>query len=553
MNRISWLILLAILALALGLRIWGIGFGLPYPYHVDEPTYVSAALNLGAGIIGRQPNPTGFSNILFGEYAGYYLAGRLTGLFSSTAAFEQAYRSDPSIFLLLGRLTSAFFGALTVLVIYVLGARANRRMVGWLAALFLAVAFLHVRDSHYGVPDVTTTFFASLAVLFCVLASHKHSSRYLCVAAAAAGYAIATKWSVWPVGIPLFLAFVQHFWQQGRPTSTPLSRQLLGMFVIALCFAGGFAAGGFQVLIKPATYLEYALREARAGEAGGFGLWQIDTVPGWEFYLKTLLYGLDLVLLILGIAGFARRTVLAVARREATSVLLISFPLMYFLVMGSTQHYFARYALPLIPFVALYAAEATSATHDWLSVKNRSLAWATAAALVILALAFPLLRSIQHDIVLTQIDTRTIAKDWIEENIPSGAKIAADWPMHTPPLATSDQSTSDRSVAYNVQYIGGSGLSDHDLDWYRRQGYDYLIASSFIYNIPLVFPKRDTDRKSFYASLPQRLELVKEFSADPSGDEPPFLFDEIYGPVISLWQRERPGPTIRVYQIANNR
>jgi hypothetical protein len=49
------------------------------------------------------------------------------------------------------------------------------------------------------------------------------------------------------------------------------------------------------------------------------------------------------------------------------------------------------------------------------------------------------------------------------------------------------------------------------------------------------------------------LELVKEFSADPSGDEPPFLFDEIYGPVISLWQRERPGPTIRVYQIANNR
>jgi hypothetical protein len=94
MNRVNGLFLIAILALALGLRIWGIGFGLPYPYHPDEPTYVSAALNLGAGIIGRQPNPTGFSNILFGEYASYYLAGRLTGLFSSAAAFEQAYRSN---------------------------------------------------------------------------------------------------------------------------------------------------------------------------------------------------------------------------------------------------------------------------------------------------------------------------------------------------------------------------------------------------------------------------------------------------------------------------
>jgi hypothetical protein len=122
-----------------------VGYGLPYPYHADEPTYVSAALNLGAGVIGRQPNPTGFSNILFGEFAGYYLAGRLGGLFPSTAAFEQAYRSDPSIFLLLGRLTSAFFGSATVLVLYWLGARLNRRAAGWLAALFLAVAFRMLR------------------------------------------------------------------------------------------------------------------------------------------------------------------------------------------------------------------------------------------------------------------------------------------------------------------------------------------------------------------------------------------------------------------------
>src|SRR5512135_1886759 len=101
MNRLGGLILVAIFVVAVGLRIWGIGFGLPYPYHADEPTYVSAALNLGAGIIGRQPNPTGFSNILFGEYGAYYLIGRLAGLFSSTAAFEQAYRADPSVFLLL--------------------------------------------------------------------------------------------------------------------------------------------------------------------------------------------------------------------------------------------------------------------------------------------------------------------------------------------------------------------------------------------------------------------------------------------------------------------
>jgi hypothetical protein len=551
MSRKGGLILvITMLALAFGLRVWGIGFGLPYAYHPDEPTYVSQALNLGVGIIGRQPNPTGLSNILFGEYAGYYLAGRLTGIFPSTAAFEQAYRADPSVFLLLGRLTSALLGTLTVLVVYWIGTRLNRRVVGWLAALFLTIAFLHVRDSHYGVPDIATTFFVSLAVLFCVIASQKHSNRYLGLAAAATGYAIATKWSVWPIGFPLLIAFGYQLWWRARHTTTPILRQLLFGLAVALCFLAGFAVGGFELFIKPATYLEYALREARAGEAGGFGLWQIDTVPGWEFYLKTLLYGLDAILLILGGVGLVRRAILAITRREVTNVLLIVFPLIYFVVMGSTQHYFARYALPLVPFIIVGAAEAVILVYDWLVAKNRRLARSVTTLLVVAALIMPLLKSIRHDILLTQSDTRTIAKDWIEANIPAGAKIAADWPIHTPPLATAEQSVPGSSAVYDVQYIGNSGLSEHDLAWYRQQGYDFLIASSFIYDIPLVFQKQDAERKAFYDSLAQQLVLVKEVSAN-SGSEPPFIFDEIYGPAISLWQREQPGPTIKIYQIAN--
>jgi len=41
--------LVGILALALGLRLWGIGFGLPHRYHIDEPPQVIAALRLGQG------------------------------------------------------------------------------------------------------------------------------------------------------------------------------------------------------------------------------------------------------------------------------------------------------------------------------------------------------------------------------------------------------------------------------------------------------------------------------------------------------------------------
>ena len=29
----------------------------------------------------------------------------------------------------------------------------------------------------------------------------------------------------------------------------------------------------------------------------------------------------------------------------------------------------------------------------------------------------------------------------------------------------------------------------------------------------------------------------------------PFIFDEIYGPAVSLWQRERPGPVLKIYAV----
>ena len=38
-----------ILAVALGLRLWGIGFGLPHRYHIDEPYSVIGALRTASG------------------------------------------------------------------------------------------------------------------------------------------------------------------------------------------------------------------------------------------------------------------------------------------------------------------------------------------------------------------------------------------------------------------------------------------------------------------------------------------------------------------------
>lgn len=537
-----WLYALAgIVVLAAALRLWGINFGLPFTYHVDEPTYVSAAVNLGAGNVGRQLNPPVLPNLLFLEYGAYYVLARVSGHISSIAEFEKIYRLDPSVFFLLGRLTTAFMGILNVGIIYLVGRRASDQLTGLLSALFLALSFLHVRDSHFAVPDVLMTMLVTISVLFCLLALRKANRRNLCLSAFFAGIAIASKWSAWPVILPLGYVFVarRHEISENHGTARFVSSVALALvFLLA-----GFVLPAFQVFLKPGDYLAYANAELQSGASGGFGIWQIDTVPGYAFYASTLWYGIGAILLIFAITGLLRRVWLSLATRDEASILLVLFPLAYYAIMGATRHYFVRYALPLVPFLAVFAAEIMITIKIWFDSRWRRSGWMVLAALVFVAAAAPLINSLRFDFLLTQTDTRTIAKKWIEANIPAGSKIALDWPIHGPPLS-GDQ--------YDVTVIGGTGLADHPIEYYHQAGFDYLIASSYIYDIPTVYPDVNAKRKAFYSSLDQAFEPVMEIKPFTHSGDIPFAFDEIYGPYVTLWQRERPGPILKIYHIVDH-
>ena len=134
MRRYGVLLGLIVLG-ALALRLWGINFGLPYAYHIDERSYVVGALNLGQGEINGYPQQVGLVNVLLGEYVAYFLVGRLVGLFASAQDFARAYYADPTVFYLLGRLTSAVLGVVSCWAVYLLGKELRNRLVGLMAAL----------------------------------------------------------------------------------------------------------------------------------------------------------------------------------------------------------------------------------------------------------------------------------------------------------------------------------------------------------------------------------------------------------------------------------
>jgi hypothetical protein len=202
----------------------------------------------------------------------------------------------------------------------------------------------------------------------------------------------------------------------------------------------------------------------------------------------------------------------------------------------------------LVPFAIIFAAEGLFFLNRIIQTYSNRLGNLILITLILLAIIPQLTNSIKFNQLLSTKDTRTIAKEWIEVNIPENSKVAIDWPVHAPPLSTTEKQIPNSKRVYDIHTVGGSGLSDHNIGWYIEKNIDYIITSNFISDIPVVSQEMEQERMLFYQSLDQELDMVQSFYPN-NKQEITFIIDEIYGPFISLWQRYRPGPVIKIYQI----
>jgi hypothetical protein len=109
---------------------------------------------------------------------------------------------------------------------------------------------------------------------------------------------------------------------------------------------------------------------------------------------------------------------------------------------------------------------------------------------------------------------------------------------------------------------GYERLHTHDLEFYRRKGYLYLVTSSFIqdrYAMPttelwaaklaetrdLQWPEEGERSKE----LASRLVPLITFTPGVGGTSVPFDLDDIHTPFWNLGAWERPGPTIKIYAL----
>ncbi|MDE1914927.1 MAG: glycosyltransferase family 39 protein [Sphingomonadales bacterium] len=344
-----------ILALALGLRLYGIGFGLPALNDPDELMFELGAIRmishhtLNPGWFGHPATTTMYVlAVINGAVLGF---GRLMGWFPSIKAFAEAVYLDPGWIILPGRWAMAVFGVGTVWATQRLATRLFDRQIGLLAALLLAVNPVAVMWSQVVRSDIMASFFMLLAIDQALKVARGAGWRDLAWGAAWLALAIASKWPFGIAGLAMAAAIVMAARRSAADGRTP------GALRNGAVRLAGFCLLSLACLLIISPYLLLAhdtvLRNLRGeaqwhhlGATGGTPLWN-----AWWYVRMPLLRATGWVAGLFAIAGVAM-----MARRREAGWLLLP-PMAGFAIATCIQHLiWERWALAWMPMLAMAAA-----------------------------------------------------------------------------------------------------------------------------------------------------------------------------------------------------
>jgi len=552
-----------IFTIALTLRLWGITYGLPHEYISDESFFVRHALRFGTGDLNPHwfTYPTFFLYLLFFLYGLYFVVGFVLGIFHSLQDFATLYFLDPSAFYLIGRGAMAFIGALTVLLLYGLGRRLYGQRSGLLAAFFLASTFLHVHNSHYiAAVDIPMTFFVLLSFYFLIRFWQEMLGRFYILAGLCAGLAMANKYQAGLIVVPLVLVYLLQFPPPRRWREVVWNRDLLGGF---LAVAVGFLLGcPFAVLDFP-TFWSYILGLYQQSKIGWLGWKTADTSP-WILLLTTWLRdGLGLPLEIASLCGVGW----ALYRHRREDILILSFLTVYYLVMGSTRLSRDAYWLAIVPLVVLLAARLLNELAEKLPL-DRRVQTGLLGLLAVLIIFPSATRSVQFDQWLLRKDTRTLAKEWVEQNIPAKARIAMNRESGPPLSQNRDGIMEEYRLQMELSRLEEAGQTVEARSYKVVPSESAALKAEYyelLLRIPIAEPSYFVVRQSNVANKPLSYYLENAFDYLITTDSKSYLAQASQYPHVADFYRtleqkyprvatfypgkDHPGPLVIIYKL----
>jgi len=412
-------LLVAVLFLGAVVRFWGIDFGLPHPLtRPDEQHYISMAMHLLNGSQSSEyfyEYPSLFFYILAAGLVVYYLMGRLLGWYGGVDDLVYQYATDPASFYLVSRFISAFAGVATIYAVY----KTVRRLfksekTGLVGALFMALCYLHVRDSHFGTMDVVMTFFIIASFHFIVKSNDEWSLKNYLLAGLLAGLATSTKYAGAFLVFPMCFVHLFKVLEHNMPFYRIFTDKRIWGFGLAMIL--GFLAGTPHFLTDYPKYLYYIVNRVDLMDT------QSPKIAiGWWYHLKfSLWHGLGWGMYIAAFAGI----LLYLIRDWKKGLVFISFPLTYYLFVGKGYVIFLRYIVPILPFMCMAAAYFVYEFYHFIKKRTAYRTVVSLSGVLIVVILFQGMYNLMNfSIFITKKDNRHVGKKWVEEHIPQGSSI----------------------------------------------------------------------------------------------------------------------------------
>ncbi len=461
-------ILLGFLLLAaLALRLIGIGFDLPYLMHPDEDAVVMPAINI------LKTGDWAPTRMEYGTFHIYLLTAVFAGVFSLAARdgriatvdqlplFERgtipAIYTHPEYFVS-ARVVSAVLGTLFVLVVYMLGRRLGNQRQGLIAAAIATFLPALVVNDHFATTDTALMFWVALS-LYLLLRAYDHWENDSFWAYAGAGFvcglAASTKYNGLVLAVPLLLV--------------PLLRarsldEWLSWRVIAgpLAMLAGFLAGTPYALLDLPKFLYwfgYSLHLYNAPD-------REIVMPVWLWHMRYHLTNPHMPVMVLGVMGTALSFRYWGIRR---AVIINSFAAMLWLAILGQTNAQSRMWLPGASLFILWAALALDVLIGRLAAilaaRQQDTRWAYTLLLLLLLPFFYF--ALRYDLNFRQGDVRTLAREWVEANVPPGTAVAVDY-FHP-------------NIDPTIWPLTRTFLIfEHDARWYADHGVEYLVLNEVL-------------------------------------------------------------------------
>ena len=485
--------LLALLSLLAGLP--GLRKSLPTVAEVDEPQLVGAAVRVAAS---GDLNPAWFA-APGGPFI-YPLAVAIRAreslvhgapLLGPDPTLADRRKTDPTPYILLGRLASLLYWVASLPLLYLLG----RRLFGPSAALagtgLAAVLPPVAAYAQIARTDAASVFFGVLGLWLATRVYDRPSLASQALAGFVVGLGASTRYFMLAAAVMLAFVDIALCWRARRRRH---GRPLPGIAVGAATIPLGFVLGSPFFLLDLETARRNLTYEARDTHVGADGL---DGVGNVLWYLRV---GLPDMLTWPLAACVLLGVLAALRRREPLAMGVLLYVAAFVLGTSRLSLHWARWLIPLLPLLALFAAHALHlvARHAAARGQARRAAGVLAAGLITLVAAQPLYQLVVHTAEEARTSTRTRARDWLLAHAAPGSRIF--WEGYNQTL----EGTSF-DVTVEPTFVPGSYTRLVD------RNYAYLVVTSATYDPYFAEPERYAGPVEKYRELFASGRLVAEF------------------------------------------